>query len=90
MTNKTKTTLYTGVTSDLFARVTEHKERKYPKSFTSRYNIVSLVYYDPFHSIEEDIAREKQLKGGSRKKKIDLINSANPNWRDLFEDIREW
>ncbi|HEY5690394.1 MAG TPA: GIY-YIG nuclease family protein [Cyclobacteriaceae bacterium] len=90
MTNQHHSVLYTGVTSDLFARVTVHKERIYPKSFTSRYNLDKLVYYENYHLIVEAIAREKQIKGGSRKKKELLISSINPNWNDLFEEIKEW
>lgn len=90
MTNIGNTVLYTGVTSDLVSRVLEHKEGKYPNSFTSRYNVKKLVYYEIFPSIEEAIDREKQIKGGSRKKKEELINTMNPEWRDLFEDIKNW
>ena len=90
MTNKHHTTLYTGVTSELLSRVTEHKEKKHPKSFTAKYNIDKLVYYDGFSSIEEAIAREKQIKGGSRKKKEDLITKMNPQWIDLYDEISKW
>ena len=90
MTNKNKTTLYTGVSSDLYSRVMEHKSKKYTSSFTARYNLSILVYYEIFHSIEEAIQREKQLKAGSRKKKEALINSINPNWEDLTHVIAQW
>jgi len=90
LTTKKNTALYVGVTSDLFSRITQHKEKKYPKSFTARYNISKLVYYEKFHSIVEAIAREKQLKAGSRQKKIDLINSINPDWNDLYGEISQW
>ena len=90
ITNKTHTTLYVGVTSDLYARLIEHREKKYPTSFSARYKLTKLVYYELFHSIEEAIAREKQLKGGSRKKKLDLIRTMNPQWKDLFEEVSEW
>ncbi|GAB4251479.1 MAG: GIY-YIG nuclease family protein [Ekhidna sp.] len=90
MTNATNTTLYVGVTSNLIARVTEHREKKYPRSFTAKYNLYKLVYFENFHSIEEAIAREKQLKGGSRQKKIDLIQSTNPDWKDLWNEVFEW
>jgi len=90
MTNKTHSTLYVGVTSDLYARVYEHKTNHYPKSFTSKYNCHKLVYFETFHSIEEAIAREKQIKGGSRKKKLDLVADFNPDWKDLFEEVKEW
>jgi putative endonuclease len=90
MTNERHTTLYVGVTSDLYNRVVEHKEKKYPKSFTARYNLIKLVYFETFNSIEEAIAREKQIKGGSRKAKEKLIQSMNPNWKDLFEEVSKW
>ncbi len=91
ITNKNNTTLYTGVSSDLISRIIEHKEKIYSQSFTSKYNISKLVYYEQFHSIEEAIAREKQIKAGSRKKKIELIESMNPEWNDLFVEIeKKW
>ncbi len=90
ITNKNNTVLYTGVCSDLFARITQHKEKINPKSFTARYNCNKLVYYEAFHSIEEAIAREKQIKGGSRIKKILLIEKQNPKWMDLYDEISEW
>ena len=87
LTNHLNTVLYTGVTSNLIKRVYQHKTNNYPRSFTSRYKVHKLVYYEGFHLIEEAIAREKQIKAGSRKKKEELINSMNPEWRDLFEDL---
>ncbi len=89
MTNKNNTVLYTGVTNDLI-RVIEHKSGLDPNSFTSKYKIQKLVYYESFHSIQEAIDREKQIKGGSRAKKEKLINSSNPDWKDLWEEIQEW
>jgi putative endonuclease len=86
MTNKGNKVLYTGVTSNVFKRVAEHKD-KTVSGFTSKYNITRLVYYEEFNTMDEDIAREKQIKGGSRQKKIDLINSKNPEWKDLYEDF---
>ena len=83
MTNDNNTVLYTGVTSNLTVRIREHKKKQYPGSFTVRYNIRKLVYFQTFTSITEAIKREKQIKSGSRKKKIDLINKMNPEWRDL-------
>ena len=80
--------LYTGVTSDLLKRVWEHKEKFVP-SFTSRYNICKLVYYEVFEDIYYAITREKQIKGGSRKKKLDLINHLNPEWEDLYDKLCE-
>jgi len=90
MTNKGRTTIYTGVTSDLQARVYEHKDQYYPNSFTARYNLKLLVYYDGFNSIEEAIEQEKYIKGKSRQWKIDLITKFNPTWKDLTEEIMKW
>jgi putative endonuclease len=84
MTNRKNTVLYTGVTNNLRRRVYEHKE-KLVKGFTKKYNITKLVYCEVFDRIEDAIMREKQIKGGSRQKKIDLINSMNKDWRDLYE-----
>jgi putative endonuclease len=86
-TNKNKTVLYIGVTSSLKERIYEHQIKKYKNSFTARYNADKLVYFECFSSIEEAIAREKQLKAGSRKKKLDLINASNHEWKDLFDDL---
>jgi len=79
-------TLYTGVSSDLIGRVYQHKNNLVP-SFTSRYGIHKLVYYEVFEDIYEAISREKQIKAGSRQKKLDLINKFNPEWRDLYDDL---
>lgn len=86
MTNKNNTVLYTGVTGDLKKRVFEHKEKIF-KGFTKKYNINKLVYFEVFDSIEEAIFREKRIKGGSRQRKIDMINSMNKEWGDLSEGI---
>jgi putative endonuclease len=83
MTNKSKT-LYTGMTNNLERRVYEHKN-KLIKGFTKKYNIIRLVYYEVSKSVEVAIAREKQIKGWLRRKKIDLIESVNPQWNDLSE-----
>ncbi len=90
VTNKKEGTLYTGVTSELPNRIMQHKEKLYPNSFSARYNCDKLVYYNAYDSIEEAIAREKQIKAGSRQKKIDLIESMNPDWQDLYESIKDW
>lgn len=82
--------LYTGVTSDLYDRVLQHKGKVYPKSFTSKYHCVKLVYYQNFSTIEEAIMEEKRIKGGSRAKKEALINQMNPNWTDLWEEVKNW
>ncbi len=87
MTNKNNTVIYTGVTGNLRNRVYDHKTGKYSNSFTNRYNCHKLVYYETFPYIEEAIAHEKQIKGGSRKKKEELIRQMNPDWHDLFEQI---
>ncbi len=86
MTNKRNTTLYTGVTSDLAARTWQHKQ-KLVKGFTTKYNINKLVHYEVFNNPEDAIAREKQIKAGSRKKKIELIEKDNPEWKDLSDDL---
>ena len=85
MTNRKNSVLYTGVTNDLEVRVWQHKNNVNPKSFTARYNINKLVYFEDYQSIVDAIHREKQIKVGSRKKKIDLINGMNPDWKDLSE-----
>ena len=90
MTNENNTVLYVGVTSDLQVRVWQHKTGYFENSFTKKYNVTKLVYYENFSRIEEAIVREKQLKGGSRAKKISLINSLNSEWRDLYEDVAKW
>ena len=87
MTNKSRT-LYTGVTNDLMRRVYEHKN-KLVKGFTSKYKIQFLVYYESTSDIHVAIAREKQIKGWLRKKKIALIDSINPTWKDLSEEWYE-
>ena len=86
MTNANNTVLYTGVTNDLARRVYEHKHGL-GSAFVKKYNVHKLVYYEVGNDVHATIAREKQIKGGSRKKKIDLINSLNPEWKDLYEEI---
>jgi putative endonuclease len=90
MTNQHHTVFYTGVTSDLIARVQQHKEKFFSKSFTARYNASVLIYYEAHAGITEAIAREKQVKVYSRKKKFQLIETINPEWKDLFEDVMKW
>ncbi len=87
LTNKHRTVLYTGVTSNLKLRVEQHKLKTNQKSFTARYNVDELVYYEQFFDIGEAIAREKQIKAGSRQKKLDLINGFNPEWKDLYDQL---
>ncbi len=86
LTNRYNTVLYTGVTGDLKARVHQHREKLIP-GFTARYHVSRLVYYQVADSPSAAIAREKQIKAGSRQKKIELINRFNPGWRDLYDDI---
>lgn len=86
MTNKNNKVLYTGVTSDLVNRVIQHKQKRV-KGFTAKYNVDKLVWFEEVGDPEFAIKREKQIKAGSRQKKVDLINAINPDWRDLFEDI---
>jgi putative endonuclease len=86
MTNKNNRVLYTGVTNDLKRRVYEHKE-KFVEGFTKKYNVSKLVYYEVFEDPENAILREKKIKAGSRQKKIDLINTINEDWCDLYEEI---
>ena len=84
--NKRNGTLYTGVTSNLVKRVYEHKN-KLVEGFTKTYSVDKLGYYEISDSIEVAIIREKQIKAGSRKNKLKLIESINPNWNDLYYDI---
>jgi len=77
-------TLYTGVTSDLKRRVYEHKTKLHPNSFSARYDIDKLGYYEEYTSIKMAIEREKQIKAGSRADKLALIEGMNPRWDDLF------
>ena len=87
LTNHGHTTLYTGVTSNIVRRLCEHRTGKYKNSFTSKYAVTKLVYYEVFLRIEDAIDREKQIKGGSRLKKENLIISINPNWNDLSKEV---
>jgi len=87
ITNKYHTTLYTGSTIDLCRRLTEHKTRYYQRSFSNRYNIFKLVYFENFFRIEEAREQERYIKGKSRKWKLDLINEFNPEWDDLFDRL---
>lgn len=86
LANRPNGTLYTGVTSDLPRRIWEHKTKVH-KGFTDKYNLINLVYYELHEDLQQAILREKQLKGGSRQQKVDLIESTNPEWRDLYPDL---
>ena len=85
ITNKFNTVYYIGVTSNLPKRILEHIEKRYENSFSARYNLNKLVYYEQFQMIGDAIAREKQLKAGSRAAKVALIQNLNPKWLDLYE-----
>ena len=86
MTNAHNTVIYSGVTNDLARRVYEHRNGL-GGIFTKKYNVDKLVYYEVGDNVNAALAREKQIKGGSRKKKIDLVNGVNPEWKDLFDEI---
>jgi putative endonuclease len=86
LTNVTGSVLYTGVTNNLIRRIAEHRNGK-AGSFTTRYRVNRLVYWEDAQEVAPAIEREKQIKGGSRRKKIDLIEQMNPQWRDLYDDI---
>ena len=86
MANRYNTVLYVGVTNNLKRRIHQHKTKQ-TNSFTKKYNVNKLVYYETSEDVKAVIAREKQLKGGSRKKKIDLIENCNPEWLDLYNEI---
>jgi putative endonuclease len=86
LTNKRNTVLYTGVTCDLKVRVHQHREKLLP-GFTNRHNVSKLVNYEAGYDASSAIAREKQIKAGSRQKKINPVNSVNREWRDLCNEL---
>jgi putative endonuclease len=86
LTNVHNSVLYTGVTNNLQRRVLEHRSGK-GSIFTHKYNVHKLVYFECGDDVNAALAREKQIKAGSRKKKIELINSLNPEWKDLYEEF---
>jgi len=86
LSNKYNNVIYVGITNDLIRRVYEYKN-KLVEGFTEKYNVDKLVYYELFNDPINAITREKQLKGYSRKKKVELINSFNPEWKDLYENL---
>ena len=89
LTNKWNTVLYTGVTNDLVRRVYEHKTHADPKSFTAKYKVTKLVYYEYTGDVRVALEREKQIKSWNRKAKENLINTMNPKWEDLYDSIIE-
>ena len=87
LTNEKGNVIYTGVTNDLLRRVYEHKNHLDKGSFTAQYNIEKLVYYETTNDVESAIAREKQIKGWNIKRKNKLVESKNPDWKDLYDDL---
>jgi len=83
LTNKNNSVLYTGITNSLMRRIWEHKSQLIG-GFTKKYNVTKLVYYESFENPSDAIKKEKQIKSGSRKRKIELINKFNPEWKDLY------
>ncbi len=90
MTNKIKTTLYIGVTSDLRGRILQHRQHFYKGSFSDKYNLEYCIYYEHYPTIMQAIMREKEIKKWRREKKEMLINTLNSRWQDLWDDIKEW
>ncbi len=91
MTNPLHTVLYTGVTSNLINRGQQHKHKVFGDSFTAKYNVIILVYHQFYPTIMEAILEEKRIKAGSRAQKMQLINSINPDWEDLWEkEVSKW
>lgn len=85
-TNKRHSVLYVGVTNNVFSRGNQHKIKLNKNSFTAKYNVDKVVYYETYKYVNDALAREKQIKGWIRQKKIQLINSINPNWKDLVQE----
>ena len=88
MANKSNTVIYTGITKDLIRRVYEHRHHLDPASFTARYNVTRLVYYEVTTDVRVAIEREKQIKSWNRKRKNKLVETMNPQWQDLWESIQ--
>ena len=89
LANRTNTTIYTGVTGNLLRRLEEHRSHADPNSFTSRYNVTKLVYFEQTTDAWTALEREKQIKGWNRKRKNDLVESKNPKWEDLLPQLCE-
>ncbi len=90
MTNKLRTTLYVGVTADLYYRILDHKNHVYKNSFTDKYNCEICIYYENYSTIQQAIGREKEIKKWRREKKNSLINTLNPKWENLWSVIKNW
>lgn len=86
ISNQSHSTIYVGVTSDIVQRMAQHRNRQFG-GFSARYNLTQLLHFEEFGSMAEAIAREKQIKSWSRKRKDDLISSNNPSWKDLLEEL---
>ena len=86
-TNKSNSVLYTGVTNNIYRRMFEHAEKENPNCFTAKYNVNKLVYVEKTSYVNNALTREKQIKGLTRQKKIDLINAQNPDWADLLKNF---
>jgi putative endonuclease len=86
ITNKYNTVLYAGVTNNLLRRIQEHKSKQFD-GFSKKYNLNKLVYYEFFDVMSEAIEKEKIIKGGSRRRKIDMIDKFNPGWKDLYDTL---
>ena len=89
LTNRTNKLVYIGVINDLRRRIYEHKNKLFP-GFTRKYNLNKLVYFERYQNIDEAILREKRLKKWKRSWKDDLINKANPDWKDLYSEVLNW
>ena len=89
VSNKNRTTLYTGVTSNLYNRIYEHKNGE-GSVFTKKYNCTDLLYYEFFEDIESAIEKEKKMKKWKRVYKENVINDLNPDWKDLYEEIEDF
>ncbi len=87
LANNTNTTIYTGMTNDLIRRVYEHKQHADPNSFTAKYDVTRLVYFDSTPDVYSAIQREKQIKGWNRRRKNELVSGMNPKWEDLYESL---
>ena len=90
MSNKYRTVLYIGVTSSLYNRIIQHKTHFFKGSFTDKYNVEYCMYYENLPTMFEALKREKEIKKWRRGKKVQLIESMNPEWKDFFDEISKW